>query len=148
MVSNEDYFYYCEETLGGGDNMHYPKFAFQADCLYKYCHTHATGLGFDLSVTTFCEQIAEYDGRDDIYDPVSVGLSIIHELCYRDLTLTVGVGRYLHHNDGIARWQKVYQIVHFRYHFPDLADTFVGLTLKAHKFMNAESVQLCIGKRF
>ena len=148
VVSNEDYFYYCEETLGGGDNMHYPKFAFRADCLYKYCLTHATGLGFDLSVTPFCEQIEEYDGRDDIYDPVSVGLSIIHELCYRDLTLTVGVGRYLHHNDGIARWQKVYQIVHFRYHFPDLADTFVGLTLKAHKFMNAESVQLCIGKRF
>ena len=148
VVSNEDYFYYCEETLGGGDNMHYPKYSLQADCLYKYCFTHATGIGFDLFVTPFCEQIAMYDGRDDIYDPVSVGLSILHEMCYRDLTLTVGVGRYLYHNDGLARFKKLYQMVHIKYHFPSLADTYVGLALKAHKFMKAESVQLCIGKRF
>ena len=148
VVSNEDYFYYCEEHLGGGRNMYYPKYSLQADCLYKYCRTHASGVGFDLFVTPYCDQIAAYDGHDNVYEPVSVGISVIHEMCYRDITLTVGVGRYLHHNDGISRSQKLYQMVHVKYHFPRLADTYLGLALKAHKFMNAESVQLCLGKRF
>lgn len=148
VVSNEDYFYYCEETLGGGDNMHFPKYSLQADCLYKYCLTHASGVGLDLFMTPFCDEIEKYDGRDDTYEPFSAGISLLHEMCYRDLTLTVGIGRYLYHNDGIARNRKLYQMVHLKYHFPGFADTYVGLALKAHKFMKAESVQLCVGKRF
>ena len=128
--------------------MHYPKFAFQADCLYKYCRTHATGIGLDLFVTPFCKHIAEYDGRGIDYDPVSVGISIQHEMCYRNLSLNVGVGRYLYDNDGLARNKILYQLVNIKYHFPDLADTYAGIVLKAHKFMAAESIQLCIGKRF
>ncbi|NLZ20010.1 MAG: acyloxyacyl hydrolase [Bacteroidales bacterium] len=148
IMANEAYYYYCEENLGGGDNTHHPKYSFNADCLYKYCRTHASGIGFDLFVTPFCDQIAEYDGRGEKYDQLSVGISALHEMCYRDLTLTVGLGRYLHHNDGISRNKKLYQMVHIKYHFPSLADTYIGIALKAHKFMAAESIQLCLGKRF
>ena len=62
---------------------------------------------------------------------------------------SVGYGySYLYDNDGLGRNQKLYQMVNVRYHFPCLADTYAGIVLKAHKFMTAESIQLCIGKRF
>ena len=111
--------------------MHYPKFAFQADCLYKYCRTHATGIGLDLFVTPFCKHIAEYDGRGIDYDPVSVGISIQHEMCYRNLSLNVGVGRYLYDNDGLARNKILYQLVNIKYHFPDLASKPIRQAFKA-----------------
>ncbi len=148
VMGNEAYYDYYVDNMGGGKNKHYPKFAFQADCLYKYCRTHATGIGLDLFVTPFCKHIAEYDGRGIDYDPVSVGISVQHEMSYRNLSLNVGVGRYLYDNDGLARNKILYQLVNIKYHFPDLADTYAGIVLKAHKFMAAESIQLCIGKRF
>ena len=61
VMGNEAYYDYYVDNMGGGKNMHYPKFAFQADCLYKYCRTHATGIGLDLFVTPFCKHIAEYN---------------------------------------------------------------------------------------
>ena len=69
-------------------------------------------------------------------------------MCYRNLTVTAGVGRYLYDNDGLGRKKILYQMVNIKYHFPELADTYAGIVLKAHKFMAAESIQLCIGKRF
>ena len=158
VMGNEAYYDYYVGLNGGGKNMHYPKFAFQADCLYKYCRTHATGIGFDMFVTPFCDEITKYlylyrqldnpDATEEHFEPVSFGISIVHEMCYRNLSLTAGVGRYLYDNDGLARNKILYQLVNIKYHFPDFADTYAGIVLKAHKFMAAESIQLCIGKRF
>ena len=148
MMSNEAYFDYCLENKGGGDNMYYFKYAFTADCIYRYCRTHATGIGVDVFVTPFCKHIAEYDGRGIDYKPVSFGISIKHQMRYRNLSLTAGLGRYLYDNDGIARNKKLYQMVIIKYHFPTLYNTYAGIVLKAHKFMAAESIQICIGKSF
>ena len=158
VVSNEDYFDYCEKSGLGGDKMHFPKYSFDAVALYKYSRIHATGIGFDLFVTPFYDEISKYlyryhsldnpDATEDEFEPVSVGISIVHEISYRELSITAGLGRYLYDNDGLGRNQKLYQMVNVRYHFPCLADTYAGIVLKAHKFMTAESIQLCIGKRF
>ncbi|MBP5504532.1 MAG: acyloxyacyl hydrolase [Bacteroidales bacterium] len=158
VMSNEEYFDYREKSGLGGDNMYFPKYSFDADVLYKYCRTHATGIGFDLFVTPFCSEIAKYlymyrrldnpEATEEHFEPVSFGISIVHEMCYRNLTVTAGVGRYLYDNDGLARNKILYQLVNIKYHFPDFADTYAGIVLKAHKFMAAESIQLCIGKRF
>ena len=67
--------------------------------------------------------------------------------------LMVGLGKYLY-DRGIVRQrrhpQRLYslQLISLRYHLPKLGGTFVGVTLKAHKFKAAESLQLCLGKRF
>ena len=106
------------------------------------------GTGVDLVVTPFCDQIAEHDGRGEAYDPVSYGISILHELSYRNFSTMVGLGRYLHHHDGLARNKILYQLVTVKYYFPQLADMYTGIVLKAHKFKAAESIQVCIGKRF
>ena len=92
---------------------------------------------------------ADYKDPDKIiFFPVSVGISLRHEFSYRNLTTGVGVGFYLYHNDGIAQNKISYQLVSLKYHFPKLGDTYAGIVLKAHKFMAAECVQFCIGKRF
>ena len=69
-------------------------------------------------------------------------------MSYRHLSVAAGVGRYIYDNDGLGRNKKLYQMVNIKYHFPSLADTYAGIVLKAHKFMAAESIQFCIGKRF
>ena len=147
IMSNEAKFdRYIEEGVWVND--HYPKYSFEVNALYRYCRTQASGLGFDLFVTPFCAEIAANDGRGESYDPVSVGISVLHEFSYRNFSTMVGVGRYLHHNDGIARNKILYQLVSMKYTFPQLANMYAGVVLKAHKFMAAESIQLCIGKRF
>ena len=148
IMSNEAYFYHRLEQDGVSDNAYRFKWSLSAIGLYQYSRMHATGLGIDMFVTPFCDEIARYDGRETAYSPVSVGISLQHEMRYGHLALMPGLGRYLYDNDGLARNKKYYQTVTLRYHMPELAGVFVGCVLKAHKFMAAESVQLCLGKRF
>lgn len=148
IMSNEANYWRSIEEEGVWVNDRYLKYAFEVNALYKYCRTHATGLGLDLFVTPFCDKIAEHDGRGETYEPVSYGISILHELSYHNFSTMVGLGRYLHHNDGLARNKILYQLVTVKYYFPQMGDMYAGIVLKAHKFKAAESIQLCVGKRF
>ena len=148
IMSNEAEFWRSIEDEGVWVNDLYPKYSFGANALYRYCRTHATGLGFDLFVTPFCDRIAESDGRGERYSPLSYGFSVLHELSYYNFSTMIGLGRYLKHNDGLARNKNLYQLVTVKYYFPQMADLYTGIVLKAHKFKAAESIQICIGKRF
>ena len=148
IMSNEANYWRSIEEEGVWVNDRYFKFSVDANVLYRYYPTQASGLGIDLFVTPFCDKIAEHDGRGETYEPVSFGLSVLHELSYKDFSLMVGVGRYLHHHDGLARNKKLYQLVMVKYYFPQAGDLYTGIVLKAHKFMAAESIQVCVGKRF
>lgn len=148
IMSNEANYWRSIEEEGVWVNDRYLKYAFQVNALYRYCRTHASGLGFDLFVTPFCDKIAEHDGRGETYEPISYGFSILHEFSYYNFSTMVGLGGYLHHHDGLARNKKLYQLVTVKYYFPQAADLYAGVILKAHKFKAAESIQLCIGKRF
>ena len=148
IMSNEANYWRSIEEEGIWVNDRYFKYSFEVNALYKYCRTHASGLGLDLFVTPFCDKIAEHDGRGETYQPLSYGISLLHELSYRHFSTMVGLGRYLYHHDGLARNKILYQMVTVKYYFPQAADVYTGLILKAHKFKAAESIQLCIGKRF
>lgn len=148
IMSNEANYWRSIEEEGIWVNDRYFKYAFEVNALYRYCRTHATGLGFDLFFTPFCDKIAEHDGRGESYEPVSYGISILHELSYYNFSIMVGLGRYIHHNDGLARNKILYQLVTVKYYFPKAGDLYTGIVLKAHKFKAAESIQLCLGKRF
>lgn len=157
IMAVEKYFDRTELITGVGGNIYEFKYSFNADCLYKYSRTCASGIGVDLFVTPFCDviaenemMIAEFNGepKEVAYEPVSYGISALHEFCYRNLTTTVGVGRYIHDNDGLAQNKILYQFVNVKYHFPQMADFYCGVLLKAHKFKAAESVQISVGKRF
>jgi hypothetical protein len=148
IMSNEASYLKTLEETGTWVNDRYFKYSFQVNAFYRYSRSMASGLGFDLYVTPFCDKVAESDGQGLKYDPVSVGISALHEFSYRDFSMMVGVGRYLHHNDGLEQAQSWYQMVTLKYYFPKMADMYLGLVLKAHRFRAAESIQLCLGKRF
>ena len=148
VVSNSANYKKRWEEDGTWVNDRYSKFSFEVSALYRYYRTQASGLGFDLFVTPFYKEIAQSDGQGLKYDPVSIGISILHEVSYRNFSVMVGLGRYLHHNDGIEQAQVLYQLVTIKYYFPKVADMYLGLVLKAHRFKAAESIQFCVGKRF
>ncbi len=148
VISNEAYYHYRMDKDGVWDNMHRSKWTVSASATYQYARMHSSGIGVDMFITPFCNEIAPYDGSGAKYTPVSVGISIVHEARYRNLALMLGLGKYLYDNDGIHNGYSFYQLVNIRYHLPKLWGTFVGVTLKAHKFKAAESLQLCLGKRF
>ena len=148
IMSNEASYERHLEEEGIWVNERYFKYAFEANAFYRYCRTHATGLGFDFFVTPFCDKIAENDGRGETYDPFSYGFSLQHELRYYNFSTVVGVGRYLHHHDGLARNKAFYQLVTVKYRFPQLGNMYTGIILKAHKFKAAECIQICVGKEF
>lgn len=148
VMSNEANYMKRQEEDGTWVNDRYSKFSFEVNAVYRYLRTQASGLGFDVFVTPFYEKIAESDGQGLKYDPVSCGISILHEVSYRDFSVMVGLGRYLHHNDGLEQMQVLYQLVTIKYYFPKVADMYLGVVLKAHRFRAAESIQLCLGKRF
>ena len=148
IMSNEASYLKTLEETGTWVNDRYFKYSFQVNAFYRYSRSMASGLGIDLYVTPFCDKIAESDGQGLKYDPVSVGISALHEFSYRDFSMMVGVGRYLHHNDGLEQAQVWYQMVALKYYFPKLADMYLGIVLKAHRFRAAESIQFCLGKRF
>ena len=148
IMSNEASYERHLEEEGVWVNERYFKYAFEVNAFYRYCRTHATGLGFDFFVTPFCDKIAENDGRGETYDPFSYGFSLQHELSYYNFSTIVGVGRYLHHHDGLARNKTFYQLITVKYRFPQLGNMYMGIILKAHKFKAAECIQICIGKEF
>jgi len=148
VMSNEANYIKRLEEDGTWVNDRYSKFSFEVSAFYRYLRTQASGLGFDLFVTPFYEKIAESDGQGLKYDAVSCGISILHEMSYRDFSVMVGLGRYLHHNDGLEQIQVLYQLVTVKYYFPKVADMYLGIVLKAHRFRAAESIQFCLGKRF
>ena len=148
IMSNEANYWRSIEEEGVWVNDRYLKYAFEVNVLYRYLRTQASGLGLDLFVTPFCDKIAEHDGRGETYDPISYGISVLHEFSYHNFSTMVGVGRYFHHHDGLARNKKLYQLVTVKYYFPKAGDMYTGIVLKAHKFKAAESIQLCVGKRF
>lgn len=148
IMSNEASQLKTLEEKGTWENDRYFKYSFQVNAFYRYARTQASGLGFDLYVTPFCDKIAESDGQGLKYDPVSCGISVLHEMSYRDFSLMLGLGRYLHHNDGLEQAQVLYQMVTLKYYFPKAADIYLGIVMKAHRFRAAESIQFCLGKRF
>lgn len=148
VMSVEAVFDNTLKQTGVGQNVRKPKYSLHGDVLYKYCRTHASGIGVDVFFTPFCDLIAENDGKGIDYQPVSFGVCGLHEFCYRNLTAMVGVGRYLYDNDGLAQNKILYQMVNIRYHLNQYQGMYAGVVLKAHKFMAAESIQFCIGHRF
>lgn len=148
IMSNDAAYQKNIEENGAWVNDRYFKYSFEANAFYRYARSLASGLGLDVFVTPFCDKIAESDGTGRKYNPVSCGISLLQEFSYRDFSLMLGVGRYFVHNDGLEMGQNLYQLVTLKYYFPKVADMYLGIVLKAHRFRAAESVQLCLGKRF
>lgn len=137
--------YFYEQN---GVNKRYPRLSMQANALYRYLRTHATGLGIDIFYTPTYNSVKQADGIGNTDTPIIVGVSLDHEFCYNNLALMLGAGYYVYRPEDYLWSKSMYQLINLKYYLPQLANLYTGITLKAHGFKYADSVQFCLGKKF
>lgn len=135
----------------------HPKMSLTADLMYRYALKYASGMGLDLYWSSNMRQLRESDlvlyGKEAVessegYDPFSLGVSVHQEIYWRNCSLYVAFGSYLHRQKGIGGDRgKYYERAGVRYYHPRGKGAFVGLTIKAHRFV-AEYLEFSTGFRF
>ena len=133
-----------------------PKFSLSADAMYRYTRKFAAGLGFDMFYTPHTNLLRAWDimmfpkARFDTlkYSRIALGLSVNHEIYYRNVSLNASFGYYLFRQVGIHDKEHFYQRAGFRYYMPMLRNMFIGVAIKAHRFSQAEYLEMSIGIKF
>ena len=124
--------------------------------MWRWNLLHATGIGIDYSYLDYVYQIRNYDQiRKKTprhgYSPHVLGLSLRHEVFYKQLSLNVGIGWNIYKHLGYTSeieesW--LFQHVGLRYSFPFTRNRlFLGFNIKAHRFGKVDCVQLTTGWR-
>ena len=144
----------------------HPKFSISFDALYRYSLRYATGLGVDMF---YSSNMKELEAADRIlygdaavdacpgYSPISIGLAVVQEVCWKNLAVHVAIGAYPYRHKGVndkelndklddreRGWH--YEKAGVRYYFPKLADTYVGFAIKSHS-IKAEYLEFSVGIR-
>ena len=129
--------------------------------MWRWSLLHATGIGIDYSYLDYVYRIRDYDqilearGKHHTprhgYSPHVFGLSLRHEIFYKQMSLNVGLGWNVYKHLGYTSEQEeswLYQHVGLRYSFPFTQNRlFLGFQIKAHRFGKVDCVQVVIGYR-
>ena len=129
--------------------------------MWRWHLLHATGFGLDYSYLDYVYRIREFDetlearGKTHTprhgYSPHVLGLSLRHEIFYRQMSLNVGLGWNVFKRLGYTSEKEeswLYQHVGLRYSFPFTRNRlYLGFQIKAHRFGKVDCVQLVSGWR-
>ena len=133
-------------------------YSFGAIACYQYIPTLSSGLGLDffcfpeefLHSVSMSERVLHPELHPEQYDyrPLCVGISAVQQVHYRNFTAWVQVGAYLYKHIGVAEQHSVsYQRIGGKFHFPKLANTYLGFSCKSHYFSRAASLDFILGVR-
>jgi len=133
----------------------YGKYFISGDVLVRLSRRYGCGLGLDLfyvpSLGSF-KKLDEYQHGKEVvaglrYEHFSAGIAINQELYYKRFAITASLGYYLYRKLGLRENENsLYQRFGYRYYFPRLHHLFVGYSIKAHYFHDAEYFEFSIGK--
>lgn len=138
---------------------HHPIFGFpmvMVAPMWRWHLLHATGFALDYSYLDYVYRIHDYDIMREHtprhgYSPHVLGLSLRHEIFYKQMSLNVGLGWNIHKHLGYTSEQEeswLYQHVGLRYSFPFTHNRlYLGFQIKAHRFGKVDCVQLVSGWR-
>ena len=131
----------------------HPKLSLSFNALYRYSLKHATGIGIDLFYSSNMNELERSDrivyGDEAVdnspgYDPFSVGISLVHQVYWRNLAVHIAIGAYPYRRKGVdgelaeamddRERGRHYEKAGLRYHFPKFGNTFLGFAVKAHSF--------------
>lgn len=155
-----------EEKKTAASNLKaHPKFSVSFDALYRYALRYATGVGIDVFYSSNMEALEKSDrlvyGDEAVencpgYSPVSIGLSVVQEVYWKNLAVHVAIGAYPYRHKGVNGTEAKalgdrergwhYEKAGLRYYFPKFADTFVGFAIKSHS-IKAEYLEFSVGIR-
>lgn len=129
--------------------------------MYRYLLHHASGIGLDYTYVPYTERLHELDfiqhhdvidGRPLNYSPHLFGVSLRHDIFYRHFVLNLGIGTFLHRQQGWraeTQESRFYQMIGLRYSLPFTRDRLsVGYTVKAFRFSKVDGMYLGLGWRF
>lgn len=131
----------------------YSGLGISAAAMYRYSLRFASGLGIDYGYLPYVDEVARYDRETQAgelsYSRHSLGLSLRHEVFYKQFSLYFSLGYYLHRHTGhLSReFEKpYYETLGLRYTFPFLKNVYVGYHVKAHLF-RADHIEFNVGWR-
>lgn len=116
----------------------YMAYSTQTDLMYRYARRWASGVGLDLFYGTYASRVAEIEEKRGVnakHHPWSVGLAVKHQAFYRQWSLAMAVGWYLHREMGSNAAfieEKYYERIGLRYTFPGSLPISIGASVKAH----------------
>lgn len=130
----------------------HPSFAASVSAMYRYHIKFSSGIGIDYIRPSYVSESTRLDtamgGKNQTYSPHILGVSLKHEIHYRQLSLSVGLGYYLHrelgHFDRLMS-KPYYETIGLRYYIPH-TPLYVSYHVLAHLF-RADSMQFGIGIR-
>ena len=143
----------------------HPKFSVSVDALYRYALRYASGISLDVFYSSNMKELEASDrivyGDEAVenspgYDPISVGIALVHEVYWHNLAVHVAIGAYPYRHKGVngieakemgdreRGWH--YEKAGLRYYFPKLGDTFLGFAIKSHS-VKAEYLEFSAGIR-
>lgn len=116
----------------------YMAYSAHADIMYRYARRWASGIGADFYYGTYASHVEDIDkkaGRDTKHSPVSLGLSLKHQVYYRNLSVAMALGYYLyremgHHAKEVEK--PYYERIGVQYSFPKLNNLSIGFNINAH----------------
>jgi len=116
----------------------YMCYSLQADLMYRYARRWASGAGVDVFYGTYYKHVADLEKANDVdvpHSPWSLGLSLKHQVFYKNLSLSMSLGGYVYREMGasakeIEKWY--YEKIGIQYAFPKLGGLALGGNVKAH----------------
>ncbi|MBR1712438.1 MAG: acyloxyacyl hydrolase [Alloprevotella sp.] len=136
---------------------HYPiygAFTCAVAPMYRYSRRYASGIGFDYTYAPYADRLHASDlARDRYpykYSRHVLGIGLRHEVYFRHLSLSMGLGWYALRRMGYTAdvdEKPYYETIGLRYAFPFTQDRlYIGYNVKAH-FTKADCFQLVLGWR-
>ena len=143
----------------------HPKLSLSVDALYRYALRYASGVSLDIFYSSNMKELEASDrifyGDEAVdnspgYDPISIGIALVHEVYWRNFAVHVAVGAYPYRHKGVngieaqeagdreRGWH--YEKAGLRYYFPKFGDTFLGFAIKSHS-VKAEYLEFSAGIR-
>lgn len=142
-----------------GSTLPWPVFIAGGNINYRYLPQMSTGFNIDLYNTdhTFISRVEEADrilfGDEAVdayghYSTFSCGVSLLQQFHYGNFTVFGNIGVYLYKRMGLHEQKGLfYQRVGMKYTFEELANVFIAIDCKAHRFKDAAMMEFTIGKR-
>lgn len=122
--------------------------------MVRYSRRYASGLGLDYTYAAYASRLATLDADRGqtgyAYSRHVLGLTLRHEVFFRQLSLAMGLGVYLHRKMGYTAdvdEKPYYETIGLRWNVPRTGGRlFLGYHVKAH-FTKADCLQLYAGWR-
>lgn len=136
----------------------YPRLSLTFDVMYRYHLKHSSGLALELYYYGGLDKLKVADtelygagavARGPGYDNFALGVALVHEFHYKNVSLALALGVYPYHRTGVCSptsWN--YQKAGIRWYIPGTSGLFLGYAVKANDFQESEYMELALGFRF